>query len=93
MKISLIAAMSQNEVIGNKNSLPWHIPEELKFFKETTLGKPIIMGRKTFDSLGKKPLPKRKNIILSSSSTAEHPDCITVHSPEEQSLWFVPTVS
>lgn len=59
-----IAAMSQNRVIGAGDSIPWHIPAELKFFKATTLGSAILMGRKTFESIGK-PLPGRENIVLS----------------------------
>lgn len=62
--ISLIVAMSKNRVIGVNNSLPWRIPEELQYFKKLTLGKPIIMGRKTFDSIGRRILPGRKSIIL-----------------------------
>ena len=68
--ISLIVAMAQNNVIGIKNDLPWHIPDDLKRFKKLTLGKPTIMGRKTFDSIFariKKPLPDRPNIIISGS--------------------------
>jgi len=64
MIISIISAVAENRVIGNKNSLPWHLPADFKYFKETTLGKPIIMGLKTFKSIGEKPLPGRKNIIL-----------------------------
>lgn len=64
MKISLIAAMAKNRVIGKDNKMPWHIPSELKYFKKITLGKPIVMGRRTFESLGG-PLPGRKNIVLS----------------------------
>ena len=52
MKISLIVAVSRNGVIGIDNQLPWHLPEDLKYFKSVTMGKPIIMGRKTFDSIG-----------------------------------------
>lgn len=64
MKIlSLIVAMAENRCIGVNNQLPWHLPEDLKFFKRTTLGKPIIMGRKTFDSIGR-PLPGRENIVI-----------------------------
>lgn len=59
----MIAAMAQNGVIGRNNKLPWHLPNDLKFFKATTMGKPIIMGRKTFESIGK-PLPGRCNIVL-----------------------------
>ena len=66
MLISLIVAHSSNRVIGIDGQLPWHIPDDLKYFKAITIGKPIIMGRKTFDSIGK-PLPKRKNIVISRS--------------------------
>ncbi len=62
--ISLIVAMSKNRVIGVNNTLPWRIPEELQHFKKLTMGKPIIMGRKTFDSIGRRVLPGRKSIIL-----------------------------
>lgn len=66
MIISIIAAVASNMVIGIDNRLPWHIPTDLKWFKYITLGKPVIMGRKTFDSIGH-PLPKRRNIIISKS--------------------------
>ena len=59
-----IVAMSSNRVIGKDGKLPWHLPEDLKFFKEKTLGHTLLMGRKTFDSIGR-PLPKRRNIVLS----------------------------
>ncbi len=64
--ISSIAAMARNRVIGVSNGLAWHIPEDFKYFKKTTLGKPIIMGRKTYYSFGK-PLPGRPNIVISRS--------------------------
>lgn len=64
IKVALIAAMAGNRVIGLDNGMPWHLPEDLRYFKATTLGKPIIMGRKTFDSLGR-PLPGRTNIVVS----------------------------
>jgi dihydrofolate reductase len=63
MKIALIVAASQNHVIGLDNQLPWHLPEDLQYFKAVTMGKPILMGRKTFDSIGR-PLPGRVNIVL-----------------------------
>jgi dihydrofolate reductase len=66
-KIILIAAHDSNFAIGINGKIPWHYPEDLKFFKKTTLGFPIIMGRKTFESIGSKPLPGRPNIILSST--------------------------
>lgn len=61
--ISLIVAHDKNRVIGYKNKMPWHLPEELKYFKKMTMGKPIIMGRKTFESIGR-PLPGRRNIVI-----------------------------
>jgi dihydrofolate reductase len=63
MKIALVVAVSQNNVIGRENQLPWHLPEDLQYFKSVTMGKPILMGRKTFDSIGR-PLPGRKNIVI-----------------------------
>lgn len=64
MEIFIIAAMAQNRIIGSNNKLPWHIPEELKLFKKTTMGCPMIMGRKTFESFPS-PLPGRRHIVLS----------------------------
>ena len=64
MSISIIVAMSRNRVIGRENKLPWRLPEDLKHFKEITLGHPVIMGRKTFESIGK-ALPGRDNIVIS----------------------------
>ena len=61
--VTLIAAMADNRVIGRDNQLPWHLPEDLKYFKKVTLGKPIVMGRKTYQSIGR-PLPGRANIVL-----------------------------
>ncbi len=63
MKITIVAAIASNNVIGQKNSLPWDIPEDLKRFKQLTSGHTILMGRKTFDSIGR-PLPNRKNIVM-----------------------------
>lgn len=62
--ISLIAAMDKNRLIGRENGLPWHLPEDFKHFKAVTMGKSVIMGRKTFESIGK-PLPGRKNLVIS----------------------------
>lgn len=64
-RIALIAAMAANRVIGKGNQMPWHLPADLKHFKRLTLGKPVIMGRKTFESIGSKPLPGRVNIVVS----------------------------
>lgn len=63
MKVSLIVAMADDGVIGINNQLPWHLPADLKYFKAVTMGKPIIMGRKTFESIGR-PLPGRQNIVI-----------------------------
>ena len=64
MRIALIAAVAENNVVGRDNELPWYLPEDLKHFKKLTLGKPIIMGRLTYESIGK-PLPGRANIVVS----------------------------
>ncbi len=72
--LSLITAMDSNRVIGKNNSLPWHLPADLAYFRQTTMGKPVIMGRKTFDSIGK-ALPGRKNIVLTRDNNFEAPDC------------------
>lgn len=61
--LSLIVAMAENQVIGINNNLPWHLPNDLQYFKKVTMGKPIIMGRKTYESIGR-PLPGRRNIII-----------------------------
>lgn len=63
MKKAIIAAMGRNHVIGNNGDIPWHLPADLKYFKAMTMGKPVIMGRKTFDSIGK-PLPGRDIIVV-----------------------------
>ncbi len=68
-RLIAIVGMASNRVIGKDGTLPWRLPEDLRFFKKTTLGHPILMGRKTFDSIGK-PLPGRRNIVLSSTMEA-----------------------
>jgi len=82
MNISIIAAMGSNRVIGYENRLPWELPEDLQHFKALTLHKPIIMGRKTYDSIGK-PLPKRQNIILTRDNAFQANGCDIVHSIDE----------
>ena len=81
MIISLIAAASENNVIGNHGTLPWSLPDDLKHFRTVTEGHPVIMGRKTFASIGK-PLPNRKNIVIT-RGTMTMPGCDIVHSLEE----------
>lgn len=82
MTISLIAAMADNRVIGIDNTLPWHLPADLRHFKKITMGKPILMGRKTYESIGK-PLPGRTNIIVTTDRGYQAPGCIVVHSIDE----------
>ncbi len=81
-RISIIVAMSTNQVIGVANRLPWHLPADLKHFKALTWGKPIIMGRKTYESIGK-PLPGRHNIIVSHNRELQITGCDIVTSLEE----------
>lgn len=80
--LSAIVAMSENRIIGNQNKLPWHLPADLKHFKEITTGHFIIMGRKTFESIGKS-LPNRTNIVLSRDANFHAPGCQTVCSIDE----------
>ncbi|RDI46503.1 dihydrofolate reductase [Aquicella lusitana] len=82
MILSAIAALSENRVIGKNNQLPWHLPADLKHFKALTTGHPIVMGRKTYDSIGK-PLPQRTNIIMTRDSSFQAPGCRIVNSIEE----------
>jgi dihydrofolate reductase len=80
--ISLIWAMDENRVIGYHNQLPWRLPEDLKFFKRVTMGHPIMMGRKTFDSIGK-PLPGRENIIITRDESYQKDGCTVMNSIED----------
>ncbi|MFT7108999.1 MAG: dihydrofolate reductase [Psychrobacter glaciei] len=82
MKVALIAAFAQNLVVGINNSLPWHLPEDLKYFKRTTSGKAIIMGRKTYESIGR-PLPNRTNIVISRNPDFSAEGVVIVTSIEE----------
>ena len=79
MIVSLVVAMSDNGIIGVNNQLPWRLPNDLRRFKAITMGKPIIMGRKTFDSIGK-PLPGRQNIVISRRSDLIIEGCLVVNS-------------
>jgi len=83
MKISMIAAMADDRVIGIDNTLPWKLPNDMKWFRQQTMGKPIVMGRKTFESFGAKPLPGRSNIIITRDKNYQAVDCIVVHSIDE----------
>ncbi len=88
MTLSIIAAIGPNNVIGNEGKLPWHLPEDLKRFKSLTMGHPIIMGRKTYESIGK-PLPGRKNIVVTRQEKYEAPGCFVAHSLDDaiESCW------
>ena len=80
--LSAIVAIAENRVMGQNNKLPWHLPADLKHFKAITTGHPILMGRRTYESIGK-PLPHRKNIVISRDPRYQAPGCLTVTSLEE----------
>ena len=82
-KIALIAAVGPDGTIGSDNKMPWHLPRDLRFFRRITTGHTIIMGRKTYDAIGKRPLPKRKNIIITRNRQFSAPNCVVVHSLKE----------
>ena len=81
MIVSMIAAMAKDRVIGLNGSMPWHLPADLAHFKRSTMGCPVIMGRKTYDSIGR-PLPGRENIVLSRSSNLQIEGCVVVSTLE-----------
>jgi len=78
-RISLIAAMAEERVIGIENRLPWRLPADMKWFRKHTLGKPVVMGRKTFESFGSKPLPDRLNIVITRDPDYQAPGAVVVH--------------
>ncbi len=80
--IELVVAVSENDVIGRANTLPWHLPADLRHFKSLTIGKPILMGRKTYESIGK-ALPQRTNIVMSRSSHFAPGDCQVVRDMQQ----------
>lgn len=83
MFISMIAAMTRDRVIGINNTLPWKLPADMQWFRQQTMGKPIIMGRKTFESFGAKPLPGRQNIIITRDQDYQAEGCDVVHSIDD----------
>ncbi len=83
MRVSLIVAMAEDRVIGIKNSLPWKLPSDMKWFRQHTLGKPIIMGRKTFESFGGRTLPDRTNIVITHDTNYVADGIVVVHSIEQ----------
>lgn len=80
--LSLIVAMAENHVIGRDNALPWRLPADLRHFRHITMGHPIIMGRKNFESIGR-PLPGRTNIVVTRAKDFNAPGCLVVHSVDE----------
>ncbi|MGC4378742.1 dihydrofolate reductase [Fictibacillus sp. Mic-4] len=80
--ISYVVAMDENHLIGSKNKLPWHLPADLKYFKKVTMNKPIVMGRKTYESIGK-PLPGRENIVLTRDRNYKAEGCTVIYSVED----------
>ncbi|WP_237113809.1 type 3 dihydrofolate reductase [Pseudoalteromonas rubra] len=82
MIISMIAAMANGRIIGDDNAMPWHLPADLKHFKAVTLNKPVVMGRKTFESIGR-PLPGRRNIVISRNSNYNAEGIEVVSSPQD----------
>ena len=81
MEISLIAALDKRGVIGADGRVPWRLPADMRWFKFQTIGKPVIMGRKTYESIGR-PLPDRRNIILTRQRTYRAVGCVVVHSKD-----------
>jgi len=81
-ELIIIVAIAKNRVIGRDGRLPWHLPSDLQHFKKTTMGYPLIMGRKTFESIGR-PLPGRDNIVLTRNRDLQIPGCIITHSVDE----------
>lgn len=79
MRISLVVAVSRNRVIGRDNQLPWRLPADLAFFKRVTMGHPVIMGRRTYESIGK-PLPGRLNLVVTHQAAFPAPGCVVVQS-------------
>ncbi len=79
--LSIIVALGRGRVIGRDNQLPWHLPADLQHFKKVTLGKPVIMGRLTYESIGK-PLPGRRNIVITRAAGYDAPGCEVVASPQ-----------
>lgn len=82
MRISVIAAMSKNRVIGKDKKMPWHLPADLQHFKDITMGKPILMGRTTHESIGR-VLPGRCNIVITRDPTYQAPGCVVVYTIED----------
>jgi len=83
MLISLIAAVADDNAIGIENRLPWKLPADMRWFRQHTLGKPVVMGRKTYESFGGKPLPDRTNIVITTDTTYQPDGALVAHSIDE----------
>ncbi len=81
-RLTFVVAMAENRVIGKDGDLPWRLPADLAHFKRLTVGKPVVMGRKVYDSIGR-ALPDRQNIVLTRNPEFQAPGCVVAHSPEE----------
>lgn len=90
MKTALIVAMDSERGIGKKNDLMWHLPKDMQFFKDTTQGQIVVMGRKNYDSIPEKyrPLPNRLNVVLTRNNDFNAPDCLVFHSLEDCMSYF-----
>jgi dihydrofolate reductase len=84
--ISMVVAATENDVIGRDNGMPWHLPDDLKYFKARTMGKPMLMGRKTFESIGK-PLPGRTSVVMTRDPSWRHEGVVVVRSLDEALAW------
>ncbi|MEJ1965987.1 MAG: dihydrofolate reductase [Gammaproteobacteria bacterium] len=84
--ISIVVAATENDVIGRDNGMPWHLPDDLKYFKARTMGKPMLMGRKTFESIGK-PLPGRTSVVLTRDPSWHANGVVIVRSLDEAKCW------
>ena len=80
MIIALIAAVADTGIIGIENRMPWHLPADMRYFRHTTTGKPVLMGRLTFESIGAKPLPRRQNVVVTRDPSYTAPGCDVVDS-------------
>lgn len=81
--VAIIVAIGPNRTIGQGNQMPWKLPKDMKFFRRVTTGHTVIMGRKTFESLGRKPLPKRRNIVVTRNNSYQAPGCEIAHSLDD----------
>jgi dihydrofolate reductase len=84
--VSMVVAATENDVIGRDNGMPWHLPDDLKYFKARTMGKPMLMGRKTFESIGK-PLPGRTSVVMTRDLSWRHDGVVVVRSLDEALAW------